>query len=301
MNKFVKRCLIAGIILVVAGGAIAAAAVSYGANIWDIAPGEVIHWKNNTFSNFSFDDMDFENHAVETGDYSYLDFDEPAEPGRQIYTTGTANSLKAEIRAGRVFIKEDPAVSELTIYCNKEDGNWHIGESNGELELTVGGGIMTDDTDLVMIISVPKGYSFSEVDLEVSRKKGMLKRERATPIVACRSLSADDMNLEVKAGALTVKQANVNHLNIECSVGAVEYTGTTTGDINGECSVGAVKLLLSGKKEDYNYKVQSSLGAIKIADEQMAFVAGGDNWDYSADKNMVLDCSTGAIDVNFYQ
>ena len=297
MNKFVKRCLIAGIILVVAGGAMAAAAASYGANIWDIAPGEVVHWRNN----FSFDDMDFENHAVETGDYSYLDLDEPAESGRQIYTTGTAKSLKAEIRAGRIFIKEDPAVSELTIYCNKDDGNWHIGESNGELELTAGGGLMTDDTDLVMIISVPKEYRFSKVDLEVSRKKGMMKREGATPIVVCNSLSADDMNLEVKAGALTVRQGNVNDLNLECSVGALEYTGTTTGDINGECRVGAVKLLLSGKKEDYNYKVQSSLGAIKIADEQMAGVVSGDNWDYSADKNMDLDCSTGAIDVNFYQ
>ena len=40
MNKFVKRCLITGIILMVAGGAMAVTAVSYGASIGDITPHE---------------------------------------------------------------------------------------------------------------------------------------------------------------------------------------------------------------------------------------------------------------------
>lgn len=302
MNKFVKRCLIAGLVLVVAGGVMVATAVSYGANIRDIVPRGERYWEN-TFSDFSFQDLDYGNLPANTEDYYDFDFDleVPEEKGQQIYTTGTVKSLSADVRAGRVFIIEDPAVSELTIYCNKKDGNWNLKDENGELNLTIGSGFMTDETDLVMIICVPPGYHFTDVDLAVSKKKGLLKGDGIDPVLACRSISADDMNLDVKAGVLSVRQSNVGDLNIKCSVGAVEYTGTTTGDINGECKMGAVTMLLSGKKEDYNYKIQSRLGGIKIADEQMAAIAGKENWDYSADKDMNLECNTGGIGIKFYQ
>jgi hypothetical protein len=299
MSKFVKKCVIAGIILVVAGGIMAATAVTYGASLRDIVPRGSGYWKN-TFSDFSFEDLDYENQPKGTADFYDFDsdFKVPEEKGQQIYTTGTAKSLSADIRVGRIFIIEDPAVSELTIYCNKKDGDWHLEENNGDLDLTTGGGFMSDDTDLVMTISVPQGYHFSDVDLAVSKKKGL---HGIDPVIACRSISADDMSLNVKAGVLSVRQGNVGDLDIKCSVGAVEYTGTTTGDINGECKVGAVMMLLSGKKEDYNYKIQSRIGGIKIADEQMAAIAGKDNWDYSANKDMNLDCSTGGIEVKFYE
>ena len=299
MNKFMKKCVIAGIILVVAGGIMAATAVTYGADLRDIVPRGSGFWKD-TFSDFSFEDLDYENQPK--GTENYYDFDSdlevPEEKGQQIYTTGTAKSLSVDIRAGRVFIVEDPAVSELTIYCNKKDGNWNLKDENDEIDLTTGTGFLSDETDLVMTISVPKEYHFTDVDLAVSKKRGM---HGLDPIIACRSISADDMSLNVKAGALSVKQSNVGDLDINCSVGAVEYTGTTTGDINGDCKVGAVLLLLSGKKEDYNYKIQSRVGGIKIAGQQMAAISGKDSWDYSAGKDMNLDCSTGGIEVKFYE
>lgn len=297
MSKFMKKCVIVGIILVVAGGIMAATAVTYGADFRNIVPRGSGFWKD-TFSDFSFEDLDYENQPKGTEDYTDFNIEVPEEKGQQIYTTSTAKSLSADIRAGRVFIVEDPAVSELTLYCNKKDGNWNLKDENDEIDLTTGNGFMSDDTDLVMIISVPKGYRFTDVDLAVSKKRGM---HGLDPIIACRSISADDMSLNVKAGALSVRQGNVGDLDIKCSVGAVEYTGTTTGDINGECKVGAVLMLLSGKKEDYNYKIQSRIGGIKIADEQMAAIAGKDYWDYSASKDMNLDCSTGGIEVKFYE
>lgn len=297
MSKFMKKCVIVGIILVVAGGIMAATAVTYGADFRNIVPRGSGFWKD-TFSDFSFEDLDYENQPKGTEDYTDFNIEVPEEKGQQIYTTSTAKSLSVDIRAGRVFIVEDPAVSELTLYCNKKDGNWNLKDENDEIDLTTGNGFMSDDTDLVMIISVPQGYRFTDVDLAVSKKRGM---HGLDPIIACRSISADDMSLNVKAGALSVRQGNVGDLDIKCSVGAVEYTGTTTGDINGECKVGAVLMLLSGKKEDYNYKIQSRIGGIKIADEQMAAIAGKDYWDYSASKDMNLDCSTGGIEVKFYE
>lgn len=297
MNKFFKKCVIAGIILVVAGGIMAATAVTYGADLRSIIPRGSGFWKN-TFSDFSFEDLDYENQPIGTEDYTDFNIEVPEDKGQQIYTTGTAKSLSVDIRAGRVFIVEDPAVSELTIYSNKKDGNWNLKDENDELDLTTGSGLLTDETDLVMTISVPRGYHFSDVDLAVSKKKGLHGMD---PVIACQSISADDMSLNVKAGALSVKQGNVGDLNIKCSVGAVEYTGTTTGDINADCKVGAILLLLSGQKEDYNYKIQSRVGGVKIAGEQMLAISGKDYWDYSASKDMNLDCSTGGIEVKFYE
>lgn len=297
MSKFMKKCVIAGIILVVAGGIMAATAVTYGADFRNIVPMGSGFWKD-TFPDFSFEDLDYENQPKGTEDYTDFNVEVPEEKGQQIYTTGTAKSLSVDIRAGRVFIVEDPSVSELTIYCNKKDGNWNLKDENDELDLSTGTGFLSDDTDLVMTISVPQGYRFTDVDLAVSKKRGM---HGLDPIIACRSISADDMSLNVKAGALSVSQSNVGDLDIKCSVGAVEYAGTTTGDINGDCKVGAILLLLSGKKEDYNYKIQSRVGGIKIAGQQMAAITGKDSWDYSASKDMNLDCSTGGIEVKFYE
>ncbi len=297
MSKFMKKCVIAGIILVVAGGIMAATAVTYGADFRNIVPMGSGFWKD-TFPDFSFEDLDYENQSKGTEDYTDFNVEVPEDKGQQIYTTGTAKSLSVDIRAGRVFIVEDPSVSELTIYCNKKDGNWNLKDENDELDLSTGTGFLSDETDLVMTISVPQRYRFTDVDLAVSKKRGM---HGLDPIIACRSISADDMSLNVKAGALSVKQSNVGDLDINCSVGAVEYTGTTTGDINGDCKVGAILLLLSGKKEDYNYKIQSRVGGIKIAGQQMAAISGKDSWDYSASKDMNLDCSTGGIEVKFYE
>ncbi|MBE5985514.1 MAG: hypothetical protein E7248_19740, partial [Paenibacillaceae bacterium] len=187
MSKFMKKCMIAGIILVVAGGIMAATAVTYGADLRNIVPRGSGFWKD-TFSDFSFEDLDYENQPKGTEDYTDFNVEVPEEKGQQIYTTGTAKSLSVDIRAGRVFIVEDPAVSELTIYCNKKDGNWNLKDENDEIELTTGTGFLTDETDLVMTISVPQGYRFTDVDLAVSKKRGM---HGLDPIIACRSISAD--------------------------------------------------------------------------------------------------------------
>ena len=162
MNKFVKRCLITGLIMMVAGGAMAVTAVSYGASIWDLTPNGAIRWRN-TLEDFSFDNMDYKYESGPTDDFSYLDFEEPAEKGSQIYTTGMADSLSAEIRTGRLIIKEDPDVSEITIYSNKQKNSWHIEEDNGTLKLKTDSGLSLDDDDLVMTVSVPKGFQFSDV------------------------------------------------------------------------------------------------------------------------------------------
>lgn len=295
MKKFIKICLIAGIITLIAGGAITAVAASFGASIWDIAPDEVAFWKR-TFSDISFENMDYSDGT----DYiSKFQIKEPDQTGEKIYSTDQARSLSAEVRGGKVFLKEDSNVDGITIYCNKEKGNWDIKEKNGKLKLTVGEKPMEDDSDLIITVSVPKGFRFSNLDLEVSRKKGYLKKEKSASILSARSIKADEMNLEVNAGILSFEEGDVKDLTIENSVGAVMFDGNATGDINGECNVGAVKLNLSGEKEDYNYQVECRLGEIKIGQEQISAVNNEVNYNNMADKNINLECNTGAIEVNF--
>ena len=295
MKKFIKTCLIAGIITLIVGGAITIAAASFGASIWDIAPDEAAFWKR-TFSDISFKNMD-----LNDGTDYLMEFQikEPDQTGEEIYVTDQARSLSAEVRGGKVFLKEDPNVDGITIYCNKENGNWDIKEKNGKLKLTVGEKPMEDNSDLIITVSVPEEFHFSDLDLEVSRKKGFLKKEKSAPILSARSIKADEMDLEVNAGILSIEEGDVKNLTFENSVGAVVYDGNATGDIKGECNVGAVKLNLSGEKEDYNYQVECRLGEIKIGQEQISAVNNEVNYNNMADKNINLECNTGAIEVNF--
>jgi hypothetical protein len=100
-------------------------------------------------------------------------------------------------------------------------------------------------------------------------------------------------------GAVKIDSGSVGNLYVKCNAGAVEFSGTTSGDIEAECQVGAIRLELAGKKEDYNYDIKCSMGAVKIADEGSAALKGRKQTDNGAGKDMELECKTGAIQVDF--
>jgi hypothetical protein len=79
----------------------------------------------------------------------------------------------------------------------------------------------------------------------------------------------------------------------------VDFSGATSGDVEAECQVGTIKLELVGKKEDYNYNIQCKMGAIKVGDEGSAALKGKKQTDNGAEKDMDLECKTGAIQVDF--
>ncbi len=296
MKRFIKICLIAGSICVLVGGGISAVSSVLGGNLQDIVPQRAIEWRRG-ISGIALDTF------WEDGDF--YDFYSPEalngkEKGQEIFSSPEVKKLDIVMRTGNVVFIEDPIGSEVKIFSNRDKTCWSQYEENGELELQeYTGWDRKDGPELLFTVQVPKDYRFTEVRLKSVHSNRFSDKESSGPAMKAQALSADELDIEVQAGAVKINRGTVETLSIESSAGAVEFSGTTSGDIEAVCRVGAIKLELDGKKEDYNYDVQCKMGAIKIGEEGSAALKGRKQTDNGADKNMDLECNTGTIQVEF--
>ena len=123
-----------------------------------------------------------------------------------------------------------------------------------------------------LIIYVPRNYQFREVEIEAAAAE-----------VTVEEIYADKLELELKAGEMTIESANAGELDAECKVGSM-YIG------------------MEGKKEQYNYELECSLGTITLEGGEEETYTGlhQDKYiDNHAGRTAKLDCETGAIKVGF--
>lgn len=296
MKRFVKICLIAGSICVLVGGGISAVAAGMGGNLQDIIPERAMEWRRE-ISGIALDSF------WDEGKFDNIYVPEVfnrGEKGQEIFSSQEVKKLDIVIRTGNVVFVEDPQGSEVKIFCNRDKSCWNLYQEDDELELQeYTGWERKDGPGLVFTVQVPEGYRFSHVSLKSVHSNRYSDREQSGPAIMAQALSAEELEIEVQAGAVKISRGNVGKLDVETSAGAVEFSGATSGDIDADCRVGAIKLELAGKKEDYNYDIKCKMGAVKVADEGSAALKGKKQTDNGADKNMDLDCKTGAIQVEF--
>lgn len=306
MRRFIKVCLITGIICFLVGGGISLVAAVLGGDLWEVAPHKAAAWKkelSEVIDDDFLEDLDEDWLPEDYGNvYEQDDFSIENE-GQEIFSSAraaqTIKKLDLEVRTGRVVFVEDLSSDKITIYCNRDESywHWHIEDDGLEVQLYPGGTGALEDSDVLLTIHVPKDYHFSSVDIKSTRAKR--KEDSEAPIIKAQSLLADEMNLETKIGAIIISQGNVGTLQITSDVGAVDYSGSVSGDIDADCKVGGIHLELAGKKEDYNYEIQTVLGAVKIGDESSAAFKNNRQVNNEAGKEMDLECKTGAIQVDF--
>lgn len=292
MRKFIKVCLIAGTVCILVGGAMAVAAAVMGASLRDTIPSEIFEWKEKiseaglTRAWDGFDDY-----------YGQIDAD-AGERGQEIFSSADVKQMDIEARAGKIFIEEQPSADRVRVFCNGGKSQFSIKGDANKLELKTYPG-NEEKSELLFTILVPQNYCFESVNLSLSHPNRIDGREITSPVIIVKSLSSDEMNLETKAGAIKVADGNTKNLSVLCSVGAVDFFGAASGDVNAECRVGAIKMKLDGKKEDYNYDTKCSLGSVRIGNESITALKDEKRVDNGADKDMNLECKTGAVEVDF--
>jgi hypothetical protein len=308
MKKFIKGCIIAGLVCVLAGGGMAAASVAMGGNLADVAPrlkkwgiglGEFTEnefWDNSGFP-FDGEDLEFSNNSELFSEDEDKNF---SEQGDQIYSAIGIKKLDADITAGKVRIVEDSEGDEITIYCNKDSSFYKIEDKEGELNLkTYPGNGYSHNSNPLFTIHVPKNHQFTKVniDIEPSNKNNSDRVKDVGVVVG--TILADELSLDVKAGEANISQGNVGKLSIDSEAGAINYSGNVLDRVLVNCEASAVNLELEGKKEDFNYKVNSSLGAVKIGNESISVLGKTESENTGAQKSMDLKCEASAVKISF--
>ena len=276
MRRFVRNCLIAGVVCMIIGGAASISAAALGGNIIDLVPENALEWKRE-ISDAVLDELEFTDMEWE---------------GEEIGSFSGVKELEVTANSGKVVFVKAPSGDEIKVFCNRYKLDWDWEEEDGKLELEA-------DSGQLLTIQVPEDYHFSKVTLESSHSRGFSGWKNVASVITVESLSADRLRLDTKAGVIKIGQAKAGTLEVESSAGSVEFAGRVDGNIYGECKAGSIRMELVGEKEDYNYDIECNVGEVNLAGESIAGLRDRKRTDNGAGKTMNLECSTGSIQVDF--
>lgn len=148
-----------------------------------------------------------------------------------------------------------------------------------EIEFSIGAGSCTGDS-----------LSSEVLDIEIGAGNLQLKELKAKKT----------MEISVGAGNAEIDNLEAKDLEIKCEAGrCYAEKVTTTSDINLSCDAGYAYLNLNGEKDSYNYDLDCSVGSIKLDGKSHSGLDFSKETDNGADKEFVIECNVGSVEIEF--
>lgn len=293
MKKFVKWSLIIGFIICLLGvGLITAGAMMGGTQ------GFVSYMRNHDYTIGWRDDGYERGLIVESGGEMHS-YDTTSED--ELVLTGIQN-LDLELEVGKLEIrqearddKQDTSLrivqdekAKLTHQVYQEDNTLKVEMVNSTWRKNRN----WDGRDCLIILYVPENFRFREVKLDA--KVGVIDAD---------VLYADELDLEVSTGSITIDQGQVGTLEADCGVGNIKCMAEVERGAEVDCGVGTVSLVMKDRKDQYDYELKCSVGTIELIDEEEEIYTGlskdKNRIDNGAGRTVELECGVGKITVQF--
>lgn len=220
------------------------------------------------------------------------------------------------IQEGETFSIKGMNVSKNGFSSKVKNGEWIIEDKNKSifslLGIQIGLGYMgfndhIGDTELV--ITVPENFKAEDLDIKIGGGELFASNLRTDDFqlkigagqgTISGLIVSGESEIKVGAGQITMEEVQLKDTELDCGAGEIEVKGDIQGDCEAKCGVGEIGLVLSGRKEDYNYDVKCGIGEIDIDGEEFsnedkkAEDNNGTNYDFR------LKCGVGRIYVDFY-
>lgn len=84
----------------------------------------------------------------------------------------------------------------------------------------------------------------------------------------CKDVKANDVDIDGGVGSLKCEDVSFQNLSLEGGVGEIDISGKLRGKTQLSAGMGEVNVDIDGKRDDYNLKVETGLGAITIDGEK---------------------------------
>ena len=233
-----------------------------------------------------------ENHLQKTKNF----VGEEIVPGQEVLSGDFARSFSVqnlyelEIKTGiHNFTIIESDVDNITVEgVNCDQIQCFVRE--GELRLLDVGrkNAITGPDDRRIHISIPKDMQWTEVELEVVMAEADVQ-----------VLRAQDCELTVDMGAISVKNAVVGNLDVSADMGAVTLEGEIQHNAEADASMGAVIFKLKQKETDFNYQIEASMGSVKLGGKEISGLDKEKMINNQADRTMELEASMGSIEIIF--
>lgn len=179
------------------------------------------------------------------------------------------SELDIEIDAGNLEIYYDDQATAIQV--KQEDASTlktYVDENVLHIECNRKWGIQSTDGKVIVIL--PQGMSFQEVDLEIGAGKASIE-----------GLITTSLDVAVGAGQADIKMLDVKEMNAE----------TGAGKLNVE---------VLGKEKDYSYQLECGIGNINIAGQSYSGLGNEKEIrNENAKGELDIECGVGEVRVSF--
>lgn len=195
------------------------------------------------------------------------------------------SSLKLDCKSGQVVLQTG-AVDAVTVKSEKSMRySWKV--DGRTLKIDSHHRRMENDRGQ-LVIQVPEGFTWDEFTLDM--KAGSFQADK---------LTADRANLDLKAGSVEILAGTIGTLSAEISAGHILCQAIVQGNADIECAAGDIYVWLQGTEEDYHWDVDCRLGTVQVGSYSLAALKGKRIYNKNAERKLGIECSTGAVFVEF--
>lgn len=202
---------------------------------------------------------------------------------------GDAGKIRLE---GRNADRIQCYVENGTLYLKDVGTHKKYEKTNGrELMLTVPAGTEWKTA----VLDADMGYVQAET---LSAKTAVLKTEMGS--IELGKLKADYAEASGEMGNVEVEEAEIKGLKAEAEMGNIVFSGTVKGPVEADSEMGSITLRLRQEQEEFDYRVSSEMGEVKIDGVKYGLADGREKTvDNGADWQMDLETSMGSIEILF--
>lgn len=136
---------------------------------------------------------------------------------------------------------------------------------------------------------IPSGSSFDGVSIDVDAGSCRIETD----------IQCNMMEVDVDAGAATLKNIEAGWLNLNCDAGKITFEGSVSDSGEVDVNAGSIDMtLLKADAEDYNYDINVSAGSLTINDKKISGLEHEQYIDNGASREWSIGCDAGKISMN---
>lgn len=218
--------------------------------------------------------------------------------------------LHMEVGAGEFYIKEkdtDDQTIDISI-SGLGKSNYYVKNDTLYIEGFMGNYIGKWSDDNEIIVELPKGVKFDQIELEIGAGRlevqNLLAKSADIEIGAGEVIVEgadiqDYFSAEIGAGRLETRNMKAENVELSLSLGECLYQGEIVNNLDAECNMGSMELLIEGGYEDHNYEIECAAGTIDMDGYSFGALAAEKNIDNGAAGTFDISCSMGEIRIGF--
>lgn len=207
--------------------------------------------------------------------------------------------LEIDMDCGEVYIREGAPGDEVirlerSGVVSHDHRRYSVNREGDVLKIESGvrhHGMHWDDCKEILTITVPAGYRFRDVELEL-----------AAGVIEADVINADGLEISTAAGSVMVGGGEVGSLEVDCAAGSVTCLASASQKAEVDTATGTALIVLAGARGEYDYEIDCSVGTIVLEGTDFEEITNLSKTEYrnnGTGRKVELDCALGKITVRF--